>query len=587
MNWIKLVIKGQEVNVGFDENSIHIYNAFPIKDDLKMRGYRWDPADKSWFVTPDDPAAELEALKNDLNPVAAPAIPNRTTDLSPFPHSFSVTELRNRIDRLIKEGIRGNIWIRGVVASEIKNYRWASYFDLRDEQEGSDMYFRMEIKTGQLDRVNFRLKELGIAEGLEKDLPVFLQVEVHLSLRNVVDIRLSVLDILPEYTQSKLRSQRDITLDKLKSEAILDNQKRLTLPLLISRMGLITSEQGTSISDIMAGLGPLQDRYQFYFLDTRMEGARAVDSIIYSIDMLDNWKDGSLDAIIIARGGGSEQSLAVFNDYRVCQRICQASIPVLTSIGHEKDLSAAEVCSHLTPTPSTPSGMGKYLQDRFAGLKNRLVEVMNGLIQMFSLNHNRELEKLAGMIRLVPSRTNQSISIHRERYVTRVRQFEQSAGFLVREQEKAIQSALNAILEKTDISRLNQFRAIRQIMESVLSRMRLKNHREDRESRKHILRLDFKKRFRENSRCQSEVTEMIRNGRNRSEQFFRVTENELSARRDLLKARDPTQVLKRGFTLTLDRDKRIVPSLKDFRKISAARLRFHDGESDIIRKEEK
>ena len=210
MNWIKLMIKGQEVNVGFDENSIHIYDAFPIKDDLKMRGYRWNPGDKSWFVTPDDLTVELEALKNNLNPVAAPTVPNRTTDLSPFPHSFSVIELRNRIDRLIKEGIRGYIWIRGIIASEIKNYQWASYFDLRDEKEGSDIYFRMEIKTGQLERVNSRLKELGIAEGLEKDLPVFLQAEVHLSLRNVVDIRLSVRDILPEYTQSKLRSQRDI-----------------------------------------------------------------------------------------------------------------------------------------------------------------------------------------------------------------------------------------------------------------------------------------------------------------------------------------------------------------------------------------
>lgn len=587
MNWIKLVIKSHEVNVGFDENSIHIYNAFPIKDDLKMRGYRWDPTDKSWFVTPDDPAAELEALKNDLNPATAPTVPKRTTELSPFPHSFSVIQLRNRIDQLIKEGIRGHLWIRGIIASEMKNYQWASYFDLRDEQEGSDIYFRMEIKSGQLESVNSRLKELGIAEGLEKDLPVFLQVEVHLSLRNVVDIRLSVRDILPEYTQSKLRSQRDITLDKLKSEGILDNQKRLSLPLLTFRLGLITSEQGTSITDIMAGLGPFQDRYQFYFLDTRMEGARAVDSIIYSIDILDKWKDGSLDAILIARGGGSEQSLAVFNDYRICQRICRASIPVLTSIGHEKDLSAAELCSHHTPTPSTPSGMGKYLQDRFAGLQNRLVEVMNTLIQSFSIIHNRELEKLAGKIREVPSGLHQSITLQRQRYVTQVRQFEQSAGFLVREQEKTIQSALNSILEKTDISRVNQIEAIRKTMGSVLSRMRLKNHRQGREYRKHILRLDFKKRLRENSKCLSEVTEKIRKSRDRSEHVFRVTKSELSALWDLLKARDPERVLKRGYTLTLDRDKRIVPSLKDFKKISEARLRFFDGESEIIRKEEK
>ena len=587
MNWIKLVIKGHEVNVGFDENSIHIYDAFPIKDDLKMRGYRWNPGDKSWFVTPDDPPAELEALKNNLNPEISAAISDRATDLSPFPRSFSVIELRNRIDQLIKEGIRGRIWIRGIIASDLKNYRWASYFDLRDEREGSDVFFRMEIKSGQLESVNSRLKELGIAEGLEKDLPVFFQAEVHLSLRNVVDIRLSVLDILPEYTQSKLRSQRDITLDKLKTEGILDNQKKRALPLLVSRLGLITSEQGTSITDIMAGLGPFRDRYQFYFMDTRMEGVRAVDSIMYAIDMLDKWKDGSLDAIVIARGGGSEQSLAVFNDIRICRQICQATTPVLTAIGHEKDLSAAEICSHHTPMPATPSGLGKYLQDRFGNIQNRLTEVLNTLLQSFSIIHDRELERLSGLIRQVPGRIHQSINLQRERYVSRVRRFEQSAGFLVREQEKAIQGILNSILERTDLSRANQLRAIRHTMESVFTRMNLEVYRENREFRKHILRLDFKKRFRENSRRHSEVAEIIRNIQERSGQIFRNTENELSARRELLVARDPERVLKRGYTLTLDKNKRIVPSLKEFGKISEARLRFYDGESDIIRKEEK
>jgi hypothetical protein len=66
MNWIKVTINGRELNVGFDDSSIHVYNAFPVKDDLKLRGYRWDPADKSWFVTPSNIEDELEVLKNNL-----------------------------------------------------------------------------------------------------------------------------------------------------------------------------------------------------------------------------------------------------------------------------------------------------------------------------------------------------------------------------------------------------------------------------------------------------------------------------------------------------------------------------------------
>jgi len=587
MNWIKLVIKGQEVNVGFDENSIHIYDAFPIKDDLKMRGYRWNPGDKSWFVAPDDLAGELEVLKNNLTPILARSIPDRTTDLSPFPHSVSVIELRSRIDRLIKEGIRGNIWIRGVIASEVKNYKWASYFDLKDEQENSDVFFRMEIKSGQLERVNSKLKEMRVSEGLEKDLPVFCQVEVHVSLRNVVDIRLTVRDILPEYTQAKLRSQREVTLEKLKSEGILNNQKALELPLLISRIGLITSEQGTSIKDIMAGLEPFQNRYQFFFLDTRMEGVQAVDSILYSIELLDKWSDGFLDAIIIARGGGSEQSLAVFNDYRICQRICQASIPVLTAIGHEKDLSAAEVCSFYTPTPSTPSGMGKYLQERFAGLQSQLSDKISQLIQFFQLINNRETEKLTAAVQQIPSRIYQLIKFQNERYFSLVRQFEQSASFKVRDQEREINNLLTLILNKKQIIHDDSRKNIRQITDFIIMRMMSRNRQETKQARKIMDKLDFEKRLNENRNSADEVFNRTRNIFTIGKKLMDLSGDHLNARQKLVLASDPGRILSKGFTLTLDDKDRIISSLKKFEKVRSARLKFKDGISKIIRKEEK
>ncbi|UCH98358.1 MAG: hypothetical protein JSV88_16360, partial [Candidatus Aminicenantes bacterium] len=339
MKWVTVVINGQEVSVAFDENSIHIYNAYPIKDDLKIRGYRWNPADKSWYLQPGDVDAEIRVLENNLQPSAAPVKCGKKPELAVFPESYSVAELRNRLDRLIREGIRGNIWVRGVIASDVKNYKWASYLDLKDEDENRDIFFRVEIKTHNLEKIERKLQESGAAQSLERDLPVFCHVEVYLPLRNVVDIRLSLLDILPEYTQAKIRNQREITLDKLKEEGIIENQKRLVVPVFISRLGLITSGQGTSIRDIKAGLHPYENKYRFFFVDSRMEGAHAVDSIIQAITFLESSPGIELDAIIIARGGGSEQSLAVFNDLRLCRKVCHTPIPILTAIGHEKDIT--------------------------------------------------------------------------------------------------------------------------------------------------------------------------------------------------------------------------------------------------------
>lgn len=565
MKWVTAVIKGNEVSIAFDENSIHIYNAFPIKDDLKLRGYRWNPNDKSWHTTPGNVATEMEVLKNNLQQTSLVSKENRGAELAKFPTSCSVVELRNRIDRLIHEGLRGQIWVRGIIASQVKNYQWYSYFDLKDEDENQDIYFNVEVKKSDLDQVTGKLRDAGIADFLDKDLPVFCLVEVHLSFRNAVDVRLRIIDILPEYTQAKIRNQREITLDKLQEEGILEKQKRLRLPVLISRVGLITSQQGTSIRDITAGLNILKNKYDFYFVDTRMEGVNALESIIRAVDFLENHPGPGLDAIIIARGGGSEQSLAVFNDYRLCSRICNCNIPILTAIGHEKDISAAEICSFLTPTPATPSGLGKYLHDRFVDLQLQLSDSMQRLIHHFSNLHNREMEKIKAFIKNIPIYGQNLLQLKEDRFFALIRSFEQSASFTVRDQERRI--------EKLAIQ--------------VLTLAAACQKREKKQVKKTILKIDFQKRKKTHDMLVKEIRHSAQNIIRQSKKVILDKERNLQSLFELVKASDPENILKKGFTLTLDNEDRVIKNLQQFNQVFDARLRFHDGIVKIKKKEEK
>ncbi len=583
MNWVTVTINGSEVSVAFDENSIHIYNAYPIKDDLKLRGYRWDTADKSWHVKSVDVAAEMEVLKNNLQPSTPPVKSVGKTELSKFPESYSVVDLRNRIDRLIREGIRGNIWVRGVIASDVKNYEWASYLDLKDEEKKYDIFFRVEAKTHSLEKINRKLKESGVADSLEKDLPVFCNVDVHLPLRNVVDVRLTLLDILPEYTQAKIRNQREITLDKLKEEGILENQKRLILPAFISRIGLITSEQGTSIGDIKAGLFPYGDKYRFFFTDSRMEGANAVDSIIQAIAFLENNSEITLDAIIIARGGGSEQSLAVFNDLRLCQKVCLTRIPILTAIGHEKDVSAIELCSWLTPTPSTPSGVGKYLQDRYVNLQEQLSGTVTQLIHHFTNVHHREMEKIRAFLKNIPSQVFSYIRLIEERFFSLTRSLEHSVTFTVRDQERRITTFTRQLMEKYQDLHLKSKKNIEAFAALILSRVNILDQREVKQVEKTILKLDFEKRYRDNRKQQEEIRKKAKIMVTQTLKTFANAQKDLEAHRQLVQANDPQNVLKKGFTLTLDKENRAIKSIKEFNRKKSATLKFHDGSTGIIK----
>jgi exodeoxyribonuclease VII large subunit len=583
MNWVTVTINGTEVSVAFDENSIHIYNAYPIKDDLKLRGYRWDPVDKSWHVKSVDVAAEMEVLKNNLQPSTSLVKSVGKKELSKFPESYSVVDLRNRIDRLIQEGIRGNIWVRGVIASDVKSYQWTSYLDLKDEEKKYDIFFRVEVKTHNLEKINRKLKESGVANALEKDLPVFCNVDVHLPLRNVVDIRLTLLDILPEYTQAKIRNQREITLDKLKEDGILENQKRLILPPFISRIGLITSELGTSIRDIKAGLFPYSDKYQFFFTDSRMEGANAVDSIIQAIDFLENNSEIALDAIIIARGGGSEQSLAVFNDLRLCQKVCLTRIPILTAIGHEKDVSAIELCSWLTPTPSTPSGVGKYLQNRYVNLQEQLSGTVTQLIHHFTNVHHREMEKIRAFLKNIPPQVFSYIKLRNERFFSLTRGLEHSITFTVRDQERRITTFIRHLMEKYQSLHLKSKKNIEAFAALILSRVNILNQKEVKQVEKTILKLDFEKRYRENRKHQEETRKKASILLAQTLKTIANTRKDLEAHRQLIQANDPQHVLKKGFTMTLDEENRAIKSVKAFNRKKSATLKFHDGSTGIIK----
>jgi exodeoxyribonuclease VII large subunit len=595
MNWVTLSINGVEVSVAFDENSVHVYNAFPIKDDLKLRGYRWNPADKSWYIAPGDVDVEMETLKNNLETptpspvgmkIASTVERDEGTELVKFPDSYTVSDLRNRIDRLIREGIRGNVWVHGVIASEIKNYKWFSYLDLKDDDENRDIFFRVEVKKQNLEKINRKLTVSGIAQSLEKDLPVFCCVEVYLPLRNVVDVRLSLLDILPEYTQSKIRNQREITLEMLAAEGILENQKKMILPAYISRIGLITSSQGTSIQDIKAGLYPYGSKYQFYFVDSRMEGGYAVDSIIRALDYLENNVEIVLDALIIARGGGSEQSLAVFNDIRLCRRVCTARIPILTAIGHEKDVSAIELCSWLTPTPATPSGIGKYLQNRYLSLQDQLFGTITQLIHHFTTLHHREMEKINAFLKNIPSLAASVSRFREERFISMVRGLERSVSFTVRDQERRIKDLSRRTVESCVGLYVKNKKNIAGLTGLVLARGRVQNRREIGQVQKTIGKLDFDKRYRDNLKLREEITRNANTLLSLSLKYIAGARRDIEARTQLARASDPQSILKKGFSLTLDERNRIIKSLSDFEQHESATLKFHDGSTGIVKKQE-
>lgn len=591
MKIVDAVIMGHKVKIAFDNNSIHVYNAYQIKDDLKLRGYRFNPDDRSWYINPSDIEKELEVLNEGKSPdsdginISKPVVTEKISGIE-LPDSLSVVQLRNSIEKALNTAIPGKIWVRGVIASEVKNYKWFSYFDLKDEDENIEIHFNVESRKANIDRITEKLKKSGVSDSLEKDLPVFIQANLKVSSKAQIDVRLEVLDILPEYTRAKLKSKLDITVERLKEEKIFDLQENLELPQIVREIALITSEQGTSIRDIMAGLDPDQKRFNIYFADSRMEGNNAVTSVIKALDLLEGHKSLKFDCIVLARGGGSEQSLSIFNEYELCRRVCLAKVPVITAIGHEKDISAVELCSNTTPTPSTPSGIGKFLSQRSKLLNENLGEILSRIILSFSMIHKGEIEKVNSFLSHIPAILRTVIKSFREKLSFKVNQIEDNLFFTLDQAGSAVNHHKDSILNRgMDVLKNNQ-KIIKSVNSDITSQIRKKRIFEDTILRKSILRINLSGRIREIATQKKNLSGKFQEVVNTGSRILAGEETKVNMYREYTEASDPQRILERGFSLTLDENDKPLTSLSVFKKSNRKKIRFFDGETFVEEKED-
>ena len=358
---------------------------------------------------------------------------------------FSVAEFREALSHIIKTSFEMPVIIRGIISSKPSLYPSFAYFDIKDEKE--NMTFNISTYIGNYYNIEKKLKATGAVERLSEDVPVMLVVEPYVNTQKRISFTLRAIDVIPEYTTSILANEKNITLNKLAEEGLLDLQKKLELPTLIKNIGLITSDQGTSAQDITSAMGEAIKFFKIIFQPVRVEGNTAVPSIVDAITAFNKYAVAlDLDVILIARGGGSPIDLAPFNDYELCKTVCLSKVPVITAIGHDKDEHAIEFCSHLTPIPSTPSGIGEFLKqhvrdvkedleiaiqevteqifERFlkeeALVRSALTTVMLSVKRFFAVN----IEKLKALLAGVIKDTNRIFTLNEDRLT----QFEKLLG---------------------------------------------------------------------------------------------------------------------------------------------------------------
>ena len=307
------------------------------------------------------------------------------------PHIYTVTELTREIKGLLEEKFP-LVWVEG----EVTNLRIPAsghiYFDLKDK----DSVIQVAFFKPLVFHLSFKLKD-GLQILLYGNIGVYeRRGEYQIIAQRVEPKGLGALQLAFEQLKRKLEA-----------EGLFAQEHKKTIPLLIQRLGIVTSPTGAAIRDILNVLSRRNPNMEILISPVLVQGKEAAPQIVAAIESLN--KIGGFDAIILTRGGGSLEDLWPFNEEIVARSIYGSEIPIISAVGHEIDYTISDFVADLrAPTPSAAaelcsiqreevlekiSNLSRQLHYKIENKINSLKNKLNALATSYGLRRPKEVTR--------------------------------------------------------------------------------------------------------------------------------------------------------------------------------------------------
>ena len=227
-----------------------------------------------------------------------------------------------------------------LVEGEISNYRAA---------ESGHLYFTLKDEGAQLRVVMFRSQARLLRFRPDNGMQVLVRGRV-----TVYEGR-GELQISAEYIEPKGAGALQIAFEQLKAklhaEGLFDQSRKKAIPSIPRCIGIVTSPQAAALQDVLNILHRRHHTANVVIYPSQVQGESAPLEVSAGIRLFN--KTGNVDVIIVARGGGSAEDLAAFNDESLARVVASSTIPIISAVGHETDFTIIDFVADLrAPTPS-------------------------------------------------------------------------------------------------------------------------------------------------------------------------------------------------------------------------------------------
>ncbi len=252
-------------------------------------------------------------------------------------NAFSVTEL----NKYIKQLLDGDRTLSSVtVKGEISNFKCHS---------SGHLYFSLKDSEGQIKAVMFRSDAMRLKFAPESGMRVIVHGSVSAYTRDGA-YQIYVSSIQPDGIGALYLAYEQLK-ERLYVEGLFSEEHKLPIPRIPERIGVITSPTGAAVQDIINVTGRRFAAARVYLYPVLVQGGGAEEQLVRAVDYFD--RSGLVDVVIIGRGGGSIEDLWAFNSEALARRIYDATVPIISAVGHETDFTICDFVSDMrAPTPS-------------------------------------------------------------------------------------------------------------------------------------------------------------------------------------------------------------------------------------------
>lgn len=277
---------------------------------------------------------------------------------------FTVTRLNSAV-RMILEQDLGLVWLTGELSNLAMPSSGHWYFSLKD----ISAQVRCAMFKGNNRRVPFRPQD---------GMQVLVQARVSL-YEPRGDYQLIIESMQPA-GDGMLALRFEELKRRLGAEGLFDEGRKRPLPREPRAVGLVTSATGAALHDMLTVLGRRAPDLPVFIYPTQVQGSAAIGQIVAAITLAN--RRAEVDVLIVGRGGGSLEDLWCFNEEAVARAIAHSTIPVVSAVGHEVDVTISDFAADLrAPTPSAAAEL--VAPDRSARAQ-RLVHLKQRLVQAIS-----------------------------------------------------------------------------------------------------------------------------------------------------------------------------------------------------------